>query len=193
MPGFKYHDATGSPLLMNVQAYRKGLVAPDYAKKIKNKEDFLLFVIDCNPKETPSFEDFQLVMGNSHFGYSSLPQIEDFLALPLNFDLPFWKGYYTHLIGDKMAYQDGAVKMQLFSEDSNKIGKDEARKILHNDWNKLNSILDKRYNIRILPEIEALNVVQYSEGIPRYVDCKKLIEEIERIRNSSWEQILKMI
>lgn len=193
MPGYKYHDATGAPSLMNVQAYRKGLIAPDYTKRLKSKADFLLFTIDCNPKETPSFEDFQLVMGNSHFGYSSAPKIEDFLALPLNFDLPFWKGYCTHLIGDKIAYQCGAVKMQLFSEDSDKIGKDEAKKILHDDWNKLNAILDERYNISILPEVEALNVVLYSDGTPHYVDSELLIAEIERLRNSSWEQLLEMI
>lgn len=185
MPGQKYHDATGTPSLMRNRAYRIGLEAPDYfapkKKRMNNEEDFNLFFINCS--DGPTWEDLQKVLENPHFGYSSDPDLKEFLDLQLDLGNPFWRGYFTHLIGDRLAYQCGAVNMKLFNEDCEKIGYNEARTKLHQDWDILNYVLEFKYHIKLTEEIEALDIVKYSDGKVRYVDIKLLIELIEKIRN----------
>ena len=184
MPGQKYHDATGTLSLMKNRAYRIGLEAPDYfapkKKRMSNEDDFNLFFINCS--DGPTWDDLQKVLENPHFGYSSDPDLKAFLDLQLDLENPFWRGYFTHLIGDRLAYQCGAVNMELFKKDCEEIGQDNAKKQLHHDWDVLNGVLDFMYQIELTEEIAALGIVQYSDGEAQYVDINLLIEQIEKIR-----------
>lgn len=189
MPGYVVHNATGRKDMMINIPYQKGLNAPDYFKRINTKEDFDKYFKYCQKGTCPKYEEFlelKSASSNFHFGYSSDPDIKKFVKLPfVDISKPFWKGYLTHLIGDKEVYslENGAVDMKKFrKEGSNK-------SILHKDWDKINKKLQEKYDIQLLPEIMALGIINYVEGDTTYVNSDNLIKVIEKIRHMSDKDI----
>lgn len=109
---------------------------------------------------------------------------------------PFWQGYVTHLVGDKIIYgSSDCVDMEKFKKDSNDqtIGYENARARLHKDWDCVNQILQDKFGIKILPHIEEKGVVKYIEGVPTYVNTEALLKAIENIRDITSEMEMNTI
>lgn len=109
---------------------------------------------------------------------------------------PFWQGYVTHLVGDKIVYgTPNCINMKKFIEDSKNltIGPENARARLHKDWDCINQILQDKFEIKVLPHIEAKGVVKYIEGIPTYVNVDELLKTIEIVRDITSEMEMNII
>ena len=109
---------------------------------------------------------------------------------------PFWQGYVTHLVGDRIIYgSSNCVNMKKFFEDSKNpnIGPENARERLHRDWDCVNQIIEDKFGIKILPHIEAKGVVKYIEDIPTYVNVDELLKAIEIIRDITSEMEINTI
>ena len=189
MPGYVVHDATGRKDMMSNLSYRKGLNAPDYFKKINTEEEFDKYFELCSKGEILSYEEFLELSkesSNFHFGYSSNPDIRKFIDLSfVDISKPFWKGYLTHLIGDNEAYK--SVDLKKFQEDGS------PKKILHQDWDKTNKVLQEIYQIPLLPEIKQLGIVNYIDGEPIYINVRNIIKVIEKMRHMSDEDFKNYI
>ena len=179
MPGYKIHDAVGNPEKMENLAYRKGLNAPDYFKKIKSKEDFDSYFEGCDKHNILSYEEFLEISKDTHLGYSSNPDIKKFLNLEfVDLGKDFWEGYLVHLITDKEIYmpENECIDWDKFQEEGSK------KEILHRDWDITNKVVDDEFQIPILPEIEKLGVVKYVEGEASYVHPEKVLDVIYKLR-----------
>lgn len=179
MPGYKIHDAVGNLTKMENLAYRKGLNAPDYFKKIKSKEDFDSYFEGCDKQDILSYVEFLEIVQNTHFGYSSNPDIKEFLSLEfVDLGKDFWEGYLIHLITDKEIYkpENECIDWSKFQEEGSK------KEILHNDWDITNQIVNNEFHIPILPEIEKLGLVKYLDGTSRYVHPERVLDVIYKIR-----------
>ena len=123
----------------------------------------------------------QLKANDFHFGYSSNPNIEKFLDLEfVDLDNPFWMGYYTHLIIDKVIYDpdNDCIDFEKFQREGC------SKTLLHRDWDIANQIFEEEYGIELLPEIEALNIVQYvHDEEPRYINVQEIMDYVEIMRN----------
>lgn len=109
---------------------------------------------------------------------------------------PFWQGYVTHLVGDRIVYgTDDCVDMTKFVEDSKNpsIGPEEARTRLHADWDCINQILEDEFGIDILPHIEEKGIVKYIDDVPTYVNRDALIDAIDTVRGITSEMDMKSI
>ena len=193
MPGYVVHDATGRKDMMSSLSYRKGLNAPDYFKKINTKEEFDKYFELCSKEEILSYEEFLELSkesSNFHFGYSSDPDIRKFIDLSfVDISKPFWKGYLTHLIGDKEVYngRNNCVYPEKFQKDGS------PKEILHQDWDKTNKVLQERYQIPLLLEIKQLGIVNYIDGEPIYINVRNIIKVIEKMRHMSDEDFKNYI
>lgn len=190
MPGYRYHDATGKLNLMKLREYRIGLMFPDYARhKVESEEEFNTLFLGCD--NIPKYGDILKIKSDLHFGYSSNPDFATFLKLKFDLETPFWLGYITHLVGDYVAYNTGAVNMGKFLNNCDQIGYKKTRQELHHDWSVIDNRLQKMYNIPLLPEVVALGKIKYETGETSYVNFGKLVQSIELIRKSKLERLLK--
>lgn len=179
MPGYKIHDATGNTDKMLSLIYRKGLNSPDYFKKINSEEEFTKYFSGCDPKDIPSYEEFLIIKQDTHFGYSSDPDIKKFLSLEfVDTNKLFWEGYLIHLIGDREIYkpENGCINWDEYVKEGSQKQK------LHRDWNIINKLINDMFRIPILPEILELGVVKYIEGDLSYVNLENLLKVIEKVR-----------
>lgn len=179
MPGYMIHDATGNTEKMLNLIYRKGLNAPDFFKKINSEEEFTEYFSGCDPKDIPSYEEFLIIKQDTHFGYSSDPDIKKFLSLEfVDINKPFWEGYLIHLIGDREIYkpENKCINWDKF------IAEGSQKPKLHEDWNIINKCIYDKFGIPILSEILELGVVEYKDGTLSYVNLQNLLKVIEKVR-----------
>lgn len=109
----------------------------------------------------------------SHYGpYSSQPNLNRYKELNRDFD-EFKEGYFLHLLTDYLFYNRFLTKW-----DSD----------IYEDYNKLNSIIIKKYGIIVPKEIQS--IVQYEVGKPKVLDEDKLYRFIESIGKINLREIL---
>lgn len=109
----------------------------------------------------------------SHYGpYSSQPDLKKYVELNKDLD-EFKEGYFLHLITDYLFYNRFLTK---WNAD------------IYRDYNKLNSIIIKRYEIVIPEEIQC--VVQYEDGIPSVLEENKLYRFINSVGKINIRRIL---
>ena len=191
MPGYKVHDATGDPEKMGNLSYRKGLNAPDYFKGgyIRTHKDYINYFEGCEFNEIISYDEFSEISKNPHLmdnpHETRNPSIIRFVNLPyVDLQNPFWQGYLVHLVGDKMFY--GSEKYMNFTKFEADIAniqkKEEAFRLLHNDWDVTNAIVEEEFHIPLLPEIEDLGIVGYMRGDTAYINANSIIDFIREVR-----------
>ncbi len=98
---------------------------------------------------------------------------------------PFWQGYVTHLVGDKIAYNTAkCVNMEQYILDckDSSIGEENAKKRLHRDLDCLNQILQDKYNINILPHIKEKDIVKFVDENPKYINTDEYIRAIKTVK-----------
>ena len=203
MPGYVIHLAT-SKANDKCPNYRKGVIAPDILKK--------WYKLSCNnleavrrkygywkTQEMPDFEIFaeriqqKEKCGSTnglHFGISTEPDVQFFLKQPyVDKSQAFWKGYYNHLLTDKVIYQSLGIESkfnEIWKEIYNRPNAKELYQAevekLHNDWDILNKRYSEKYGIVLPPEVEELNVVKYKEGETKFINVQILDEVIEKLR-----------
>ena len=151
MPGYVIHLAVAKKQLefnkvKNEDEFIKGIIAPDLLKK--QGED-------------------------SHYGYSSKPNIKKFLKghdLKNDYD----KGYFVHLATDLLFYD------RFLSRWSSEI---------YDDYDILNKKLIEKYNIQIPKEVE--EYVHIKDGELKKLSLKEIIEFIEGIGKLPLEDTIK--
>ena len=208
MPGYMVHFAScNEEALLENESFRKGVEAPDILKKwvklygvegaAKKYEEWREF--DMPPfsrfrkrvaeKETPNGEGL-------HYGYSSNPDIKEFLNSLSESEKtsnPFWRGYLWHLITDKVVYEaldiDKIYSKRVVDRMLCRMSREEAMKIetkkLHDDWDRTNQKIHLEYPEIILPpEIDELGVVKFvDDGKPlTYVDWEVINKSIKFLR-----------
>lgn len=151
MPGYVIHLAVAKKQLefnkvKNEDEFIKGIIAPDLLKK--QGED-------------------------SHYGYSSKPNIKKFLK---EHDLrdDYNKGYFVHLATDLLFYD------RFLSRWSAEI---------YDDYDILNKKLIEEYNIRIPKEVE--EYVHIKDGELKKLSLEEIIEFIEGIGKVSLEDVIR--
>ena len=151
MPGYVIHLAVAKKQLefnkvKNEDEFIKGIIAPDLLKK--QGED-------------------------SHYGYSSKPNIKKFLKehdLKKDYD----KGYFVHLATDLLFYD------RFLSRWSSEI---------YDDYDILNKKLIEKYNIQIPKEVE--KYVNIKDGKLRKLSLEEIIEFIEAVGKLPLEDTIK--
>ncbi len=207
MPGYLLHLAACKPALLENVSFRKGVEAPDLLKKwvfklgLDEARKKYATWKETNMPEFSYFEQRALSTDDDrkmglHFGYSSNPDLIAFLDTISEKDMknPFWRGYFWHLITDKLMYSWLNVGERYGQELLRQIREGNAhedvekaeKKKLHDDWDRTNEMVREKFNISMpLPsEIEELNVVKFiNDGQPlTYISWDKVELAIELLR-----------
>lgn len=208
MPGYLLHLAACRPALLENESFRKGVEAPDLLKKWVSifgineaQKKYLSWKEPDMPPSYYFFEERALAKDDYqkkglHYGYSSDPDLNAFLGMfsENHQNNPFWRGYFWHLITDKIMYSwlnveemykkrvSKLVSADLTTEEVEKLEK----KKLHDDWDRTNELVREKFNISmpLPPEIEELNVVKFiNDGQPlTYISWDKVELAIELLR-----------
>lgn len=193
MPGYIIHLATLTEKERENKDFVKGVLAPDILKKwykIYNgdlaqvEEKYSKWAKDGNLPPFSVFKERLLQEETSHgttgmhYGQSSNPSLNAFVEDPIvDLSNPFWKGYFKHLIGDLALYKTLGIKKKFNAAWKNFENLPNAKELyeaerdkLHNDWDILNDLYIKQYNISLPEEVLELNVVGFNTGELVYVD-----------------------
>ena len=208
MPGYLLHLAACKPALLENESFRKGVEAPDLLKKWVSKLGFnegrRKYSSWKEPDMPPSycfFEERALAKDDDqkkglHYGYSSDPDLTAFLDTLSKDDQdnPFWRGYFWHLVTDKImyswlnvgeSYKQGLLNLMNAGHAREDVEKTEKKK-LHDDWDRTNELVREKFNISmpLPPEIEELNIVKFiNDGQPlTYISWDKVELAIELLR-----------
>ena len=208
MPGYLLHLAACKPALLQNECFRKAVEAPDLLKKWVSKlginEARRKYSSWKEPGMPPSycfFEERALAKDDDqknglHYGYSSNPDLTAFLDTLSKDDQdnPFWRGYFWHLVTDKImyswlnvgeTYKQELLKLMNAGHAREDVEKTEKKK-LHDDWDRTNELVREKFNISmpLPPEIEELNIVKFiNDGQTlTYISWDKVELAIELLR-----------
>ena len=206
MPGYYLHFAACREDSLKNRSFVLGVEAPDILKKhVKfygGVEAAHAKYDSLRTSEMPAYSELQARIlqkeraGSNeglHYGLSSKP---DVIACwnglsEKQKENPFYRGYVWHLLTDAIMYgrlNIDAKFMKVLQENEGNPNLEEikvnARKSLHDDWDKTNALVRDRYpEIAIPEEVQELGVVKFiEEGDLVYVDWHILEDTIEYLR-----------
>lgn len=182
MPGYYVHLSTCHDIARQNRSFEIGVEAPDILKtyfklyglegaktkydqlKTDDMPDFSVLEKRIQQRETLESTD------GLHYGISSNPAILYFWKQLTQKEQqnPFQRGYAWHLITDKAVYYHLAIDTS-FAEFAKQheacpnleLLLEQERKKLHNDWDRINSLITETYRTDLTPEIAKLNIVKY--------------------------------
>lgn len=176
MPGFTIHIA----------------IAKEYVKKhkneIKDEDEFIKGTIapDLNKEMTEIEKD----KSTTHYGKWGKHQVEtnikDFLEdEKVKIYKDYWKGYLLHLIVDHYFYNKYFIKeFQKMKQNNDKF---------YDDYDCLNCKLIKKYNIKLVHNIEKYMYIKENNNKPKYLKEDKVNDFIDKISNIDIEEKIKIV
>lgn len=132
---------------------------------IQNKDEFIKGVIAPDLLKNVGID--------SHYGNSSNPNLKKFLEKH-DLQTDYNKGYFLHLVTDYLFYSKYLEKWV---------------PEIYEDYNSLNQILIKKYNIKIPREVE--NCVKFSDKALTILKFDDIISFIETVGKISINQMCK--
>lgn len=133
--------------------------------KITNKEEFLRGIIAPDLLKSVGID--------SHYGNSSRPDLKNFLQNH-NLEKDYNKGYFLHLVTDYLFYNKFLEKWS---------------PQIYDDYNILNSILIKKYNIQLPKEVQ--NCVKFEDKTLTILNFDDIISFIETVGKMPINQMCK--
>lgn len=176
MPGFTIHIA----------------IAKEYVEKhkneIKNENEFIEGTIapDLNEEMTEIAKNKSV----THYGkwgkYQVETNIKEFLEdEKVKIDKDYWKGYLLHLIVDHYFYNKFFIKEFCMMKQNNDR--------FYNDYDCLNCKLIKKYNIKLVHNIEKYMYIKENNNKPKYLKEDKVVSFIDQISNIDLGEKIEII
>ena len=205
MPGYYVHLAACDKKARDDRSFVLGVEIPDLLKTY-----YKLYGINgtrekYNKLKTPIMPDFSRLServqqeetdngcNGMHFGWSSNPDYMCFLSTLKEEEKqnPFFRGYLWHLLTDLLIYSFLNIEKRFNDFAKNHQNDDNLQELLnneykklHNDWDKINTIIRYTYpDVMLTPEVIELNIIQYIQNEnTTYVDLNIIIYLLNYLR-----------